>query len=308
MAGFPLTVALVRSASATREPVLRVVLYYDVFRHALHVAEVARLVGAPVEEAVDGLVAEGVLERVGPWVCLAGSRAHVARRRERGAAAERRWAAARGAAATLARFPWVRGVFVTGSLSKLSAEEGGDVDFLLLCAPGSVWTAKSSLHVLRRGVPEAVRNLYCTNYLLDVEHPLVDDRNAFTAMELATAVPMAGGAACAGFLRANAWAEGFVPGYAWSIERAERAPELPRRRIAGWVEAVGKPVRGPLERASIGLWSRFWDTKYSWLPAQDRAQRFKRRPEIATNHLHDFQDYVLREYRRRLDAHGLDGP
>ena len=39
-----------------------------------------------------------------------------------------------------------------------------------------------------------------------------------------------------------------------------------------------------------------------------RAQRFKRRAGVATNHLHDFQAYVLREVRARYDAVGLKRP
>jgi hypothetical protein len=60
-----------------------------------------------------------------------------------------------------------------------------------------------------------------------------------------------------------------------------------------------------LERAAIASWSAYWDRKYAWLPTSTRQQRFKRRPEIATNHLHDFQAYVLGEYERRCAAAGV---
>lgn len=280
------------------------VLYYDVFRHPLRVDEVERLCGADPEPAVSELLADGRLGREGRYVFAPGGAHHVATRRARSDRAERSWAVATRAARVLAGFPWVRGVLVTGALSKQSAVEGGDVDFLLLCAPGSVWTTKSTLHVLRRMLPEAARNLFCTNYLLDLDHLLIDDRNAYTAMELATAVPMYGREACVSLLAANGWAARHVPGFAWAVERARNAPPLPEgpRRL----EALGDPLRPRLEGWSMETWSRFWDHKYAWLPEADRRQRFKRRPEIATNHLHDFQDYVLGEYARRLAAAGVE--
>ena len=37
-----------------------------------------------------------------------------------------------------------------------------------------------------------------------------------------------------------------------------------------------------------------------------RNQRFKRRAELSTNHLHDFQGWVLGEVGARLAAQGLD--
>ena len=60
-----------------------------------------------------------------------------------------------------------------------------------------------------------------------------------------------------------------------------------------------------VERQAIGLWHSYWERKYAWLTPAARAQRFKRREEIATNHLHDFQDYVLREVGQRWTAAGV---
>lgn len=295
-------------ARASRPVVARMVAYYDVFRHPLTEAELARLAGGAVEEAVAALEAEGRLERVAGYVCLAGRAGDVERRRARSEAAERRWRAARAATAVLARFPFVRGIFVTGGLSKQSCPPDGDVDFLLIVEPGAVWTTKTALQGLRRPLPERARDWFCTNYLLAADHPVVDDRNAFTAMELATAVPMWGRGACVGFLEANRWAERYVPGLAWNVERARRAPPGRVAPLARAVEGALGPVQGAVEGRARAAWDRFWNRKYAWLDDEVRAQRFKRRAEVSTNHLHDFQDYVLAEYRGRLDALGVAPP
>lgn|GEM_PF-3024815 len=278
------------------------VLYYDIFSHPLTVAELEQLCGGSVAEALVALEAAGSVEREGPYVCRAGQRAHVPRRRARTVAAEEMWGEAQWAAALLARVPFVRGVLVTGGLSKRSSSRGGDVDFLLLVEPGWVWTTKSALQGVRRGMPERVRNLFCTNYLLATDHLLVDDRNAFTAMELATAVPVYGPEACVAFLEANRWAEAIVPGVAWNLERARHA--LPVHPPTAIERALG-PGRARLESTSRAAWARFWDRKYDWLEDGDRARRFKRRPELATNHLHDFQRYVLAELAARCAAEGI---
>jgi hypothetical protein len=300
------------SPIATRHPadrttlVLRMVCYYDVFRHPLTEAELARLTGVAVGPVVDALVAEGRVERAGGHVSVVGGGVHVTRRIARTAAAERRWPAARRAGRLLAGFPWVRAVLITGGLSKQSAEEDGDVDFLLLVEPGSVWTAKSALQGFRRALPERLRENFCTNYLLATDRLALDDRNVFTAMELATAVPLHGAAWCVALLDANeAWASAHVPGYAFNRERASHAPTHPPFAPTRLVEAAARPVGPALDRAAFSVWDTYWNRKYAWLSEATRDQRFKRRPEVATNHLHDFQAYVLTEYARRCAAVGV---
>ncbi len=282
------------------------VWYYDIFRHPLTDAELSRLCGFDVAPVVDALVAEGALERGGGHVCAPGRVGHVARRVERTAAAERRWPVARRAGRLLAALPWVRGVLVTGGLSKQSTEPDGDVDFLLLIEPGRVWATKSALQAFRRALPERARDWFCTNFLLATDRLLMDDRNLFTAMELATAVPLHGADACGALLAANrGWAERHVPGYAWSLARAANAPTHPPPAPTRVVEHAVAPFAPRIERAALAAWDRYWNRKYDWLPDATRDQRFKRRPEVATNHLHDFQAYVLAEYERRCAAAGI---
>jgi hypothetical protein len=282
------------------------VLYFDVFRHPLTEAELTRLVRpgdhAGVARACDTLVGRGLLEGDGAWRHRPGASRNVVRRRSRARHAERVWPWAHRAAAFLRSLPWVRGLLVTGSLSKNSAVPDGDVDFLVLVRPGRVWTLKTMLQGLRRALPHPARELFCTNYLMATDRLEVDDQNLFTAVELATAVPLAGREACVSLLEANGWARAFVPGLDWSIERAAALPpdDLP---------APGEPAAGGrVEAAAMRAFDRYWDRKYDWLDAGVRSQRFKRREGVATNHLHDFQGYVLREVDSRYRAVGLDRP
>lgn len=285
--------------------VLRMVMYFDVFHHPLTEPELTRLVAPDRPDAIltacDHLVGLGLLARNGRWRFRPGKGADIPRRRMRAQHAEVMWPWAVRAAEVLDRLPWVSGLMVTGSLSKNSAGPGGDVDFLVLVQPGRVWTLKTTLQAMRRVLPPQARDLFCTNYLLATDCLEIDDRNLYTAIELATAVPLTGRDACVALLEANGWARRFVPGLDWSIERAKN---LPHRPIVGPAQAGGIGER--VERAALGAWDRYWDRKYGWLAEDVRQQRFKRGDGVATNHLHDFQDYVLREVGARLDAAGLE--
>ena len=284
--------------------ILRMVHYFDIFHHPLTRAELTRLVapGQPdrVEQSCALLAQQAAVSLEGPWCAAPGRGYTIARRKARSIQAERIWPKARAAAAVLGRLPFVEGLFVTGSLSKNSLSADGDVDFLVLVSPGRVWTLKAALQLLRRPLPRAAHELMCTNYLLSTDSLVLDEQNLFTAMELVTAVPMLGRRACVSFLEANAWAADWIPGWSWSLERARRLP--PDRRAPGTApSAAGRA----LEATCLRTWDAYWDRKYSFLDRAVRARRFKRREDVATNHLHDFQGFVLTEVARRLEAAGL---
>lgn len=274
-------------------------LYFDVFRHPLRRDELGALGGPDVEPAVAAAVAEGLVEADARHVWRPGHGGDRARREERTTEAERQWRRARLAARWLAHVPFVRGVLVTGGLSKASAGPDGDVDFMLLVEPGRVWTVKAALHAVRRVMPGAVRESLCTNYLLATDALALPTRTMFHAVELATAVPMAGPEACAALLEANAWAGAFVPGLAFSRRRALAAP--PVQAHPGW-EAL---VPSGLEASGARVIDQLWERRYGWLGEAERARRFRRGAGVATNHLHDYSAWVNAEYARRCDEAGI---
>lgn len=283
------------------------VLYHDIFRHPLRLDELVYLCGKP-DEVARGLayaVAQNWVQTGGNWVFRPGRDADCAPRRERSACAERTWPRARRAAGLLARLPFVRGVLITGSLSKQSADPGSDIDFLLLVEPGRVWTVKLALQGFRRGMPELVRESLCTNYILSTDNLAIPRRNLYTAVELATAIPMHGPGACVALLQANVWANAFVPGYSASQSRAEWAAELPKSRLRTSAETAIPPQ---VEARAQSFVTSFWDRRYFWLSETDRQRRFQRGPGVATNHLHDFSGYVESEYASRMAELGVPRP
>ncbi len=274
------------------------------FRHPLRVDELSRLVGLE-GNAIDAAIQEASslgVERDGRWVYRTGRGEDRVPRQARARAAERLWRRAQLAAAALARVPFVRGVLVTGSLSKQSASDDGDIDFMLVVAPGRAWTVKSSLHGARRLLPPLARESLCTNYILDELSLAIPEHTMFTAVELATAVPMAGAEACVALVDANPWARRFVPGLDGSRQRAAMAPPI----LAP--HAVEARVPADWDDTARAVMQRFWAWRYRWLDELDRRKRFKQEAGVATNHLHDHSAWVAREFAARCEAHGVSLP
>lgn len=279
--------------------VLRLVLYFDVFDHPLSSAELAMWLGAGSADAIEALLAAGRLVATGDRLHLPGRDAGVPRRRERAIAAERLWPTARRSARFLAHFPWIRGVLVTGGLSKNSVGDDDDVDFLLLVDPGRVWLAKSALQLVRRALPPAGREALCTNYLLATDHLQIPapERDIYAAVELVTARPLFGPEACGALFAENLWVRNWFP--AFDPSAATRA--LPVRSRGRSLPALDR-----LDERARWAWDRYWLRKYRHLRAEDLALRFRRDPHVSTNHLDDWRAPVLDQWRVRLAAHGID--
>jgi hypothetical protein len=292
-----------RARVAHHDDVVRLTLYHDIFHHPLTVEELAALCGPQTPAAIAAAVARGALESDGRLVWRRGRAGDCERRRKRSEAAERLWSRARASARVLGTLPFVRGVLVTGSMSKRSAAEGGDIDFLLLVEPGRVWTTKALIQGVRRALPEWARAASCANYLLSTDALAVTPQTMYTAVELATAIPMANPEACVALVDANPWVRRFVPGIAWSRARCALAAPLPPKLPLS--EAlVPRALEGPAERWVTG----FWDRRYAWLSQAERERRFRRGAGVATNHLHDFSRWVEEEFATRLNSFGVAPP
>jgi hypothetical protein len=277
---------------------LRIVLYFDVFDHPLSEAELAEWLGAGGPSRVEALIAGGRLVSRDGRLCLPGREALAARRRERAVAAERLWPTARRSAALLARFPWIRGILVTGGLSKNSVGPDADVDFLLLVDPGRVWLAKSALEVVRRALPRAGREALCTNYLLSTDSLAIPevDRDIYAATEIVTARPLYGPAACSALFAANPWVRRWFPGF--------RGDDAVRAAPLGPAPARSPRLDG-LDGLARRAWDRYWTHKYRHLDPGVISRGFRREPHVCANHLDDWRAPVLARWRERLAAHGV---
>src|SRR5262249_18548698 len=114
--------------------------------------------------------------------------------------------------ALLYRFPFVRGIGISGSLSKNFADEKADIDFFIITSKNRLWIARTLMHLFKKLTYLAGRqHWFCMNYYVDEEAMLIEEKNIFTAIELLTLVPVAGNGTLDSFFHVNAWAMDYFP-------------------------------------------------------------------------------------------------
>ncbi len=248
--------------------ILRTLVYADLFDYPLILPEIHRYliaVPAPLFEVNQSLrrspwLADRIAERRGLWM-LRG-REHLSELRpQRAAAAARLWPHALRYGRILAAFPYVRMVAVTGALAVDNVEDGDDIDYLIVTATGRLWLCRAMVIGLVRWAARAGIAL-CPNYFLSERALALEDRNLFTAHELAQMIPIAGERIYWRMRALNAWTIRFLPnagGPPWKIELTSAS----WRWITAGLEALG--------HTPLGAWLEAWEMRR-------KIRRFNARP------------------------------
>lgn len=290
-------------AGRLHSAVLSTVVYADGFDFPLLPAEVHRdLIGlrttmAATESALDRIIAAGDLEHAGAYVVLPGRRGLADLRRERAQRAARMASAAARLGTFLSSLPYVRMVGLTGSLAVGNPDAAADYDYLLVTAPGRLWTVRALAVLLVRLARRAGLSL-CPNYLLTTRALALPRRDLYTAHELAQVVPLTGAATYQRLLAANAWATRWLP---------NRFPLAAPPTADAWAATAARASGEALLRGSLGDRFERWEAarKQARL-SRSGAGRFT--AEVCEGHFGMGRRRTLPRFAARCAALGIALP
>jgi len=293
-----------RRRAAALSSILRTLAYFDVFRHPLTSDEVLafscarRPAPSEVEDLLQELHRDGVIANVGAYWGLRITEADVRARHEDAARAEARMPKARRMARRIARTPFVRAVFVSGSLSKGRLATDGDIDFFIITAPGRLWLARTLLIAYKKLFLLNSRRDFCINYFLDTDHLAVEDRNRFTATEVITLLGLHGNGTRDAFFRANQWAFELLPAASVPhVPEVDAGSEGPK---AFWERVLGGSLGEALDSWSMVLTWRYWRWKFNDMDPRTFDLALRTRTYVSKHHPRNFQRRVLDAYHERL--------
>ena len=293
--------------SDTREHILTTLVYFDIFNYPLLVEEIHRFHGKPssrseIEEGLKLLVQENIICYLDGFYSVKNDIALVAKRKRANMLAKKQMIIARKAAWVLSRFPFVRGLAISGSLSKNYGDEKADIDFFIITAPNKLWIARTILHLFKKMTYLTGRqNRYCMNYFVDESVPLIEEKNIFTAMEIITLVPMYGKNTFDDFINTNAWVSDYFP---ICKANSNLAPEIQKGILSTMIERIFNTGFGNwLDNWLMSITDRRWKKKVS-----SKRMNSKGNPMgmLVSRHCSkpnpkNFQDKVVSEFRIRIE-------
>lgn len=210
------------SSETLEQAVFHTLAYADIFDYPLTAPEVHRYLTshrASREEVTRALSDATLFGRRGEYFTLRGREEIIQTRKRRAVTAARLWPKAVRYGRMIAALPFVRMVAVTGSLAMNNADEGKDIDYMIVTAPRHLWTCRAlSLLIARIAKLEGVH--LCPNYLVTTNALELKEHSLYVAHEVAQMIPLSGVETYAEMCRLNCWFHEYLP-------NASEAPALP---------------------------------------------------------------------------------
>lgn len=253
-----------------------------------------------VLRAANSLADDQVVFRYEDFYCIQPAESIVQRRKKGNQAAERFLQLASKKASFIAKFPFVRAVMASGSLSKGYMDEKSDLDFFIITAPRRLWIARTLLVIYKRLFLLNSHKYFCVNYFVDERHLEIEEKNLFTATELATALPLYGAQYYQQLMAMNPWLKKVFPNYT-----PRPTDDVPKASVSGpkkFMETVINVLPADrLESFCRGItynrWKRLYAREY---PAVDFDIAFKSREYASKNHPQNFQRRVMDLYSKKI--------
>src|SRR5262249_9494002 len=139
--------------------------------------------------------------------------------------------------------PFVRMVAVTGALAMDNLADD-DVDYLIVTEPGRLWLCRALVVGVVRSA--ALRGIeLCPNYFISENALELEERNLFTAHEVAQMVPLAGMATYQRLRELNRWSDEYLPNAGGPPRRLAQTEPGTRARDTSWNGHCGVARRTP---------------------------------------------------------------
>jgi hypothetical protein len=282
---------------------IKTILYFDIFSYPLLEEEIINYCNIP---DIDPLISRKILENLKKrhlinyyegYYFIGADNWVVDKRIEENKRADRRMKAARIFTRIISNFPYVRAVFISGSLSKHVMKNDSDIDFFIVTESGRLWFCKALLTIFKRIVLVNSHRNFCLNYFIDTNTLSIPDRNVYTATEIAFLLPMYNYLLYRRFLDANRW-------YRYDYPNKKESNEFIHIKPFGlkylFEFAFNNFLGNAFDQLSYKVLTGFWEKKYSYLGEKKYSRNIQSTKNVSKFHPDSYQERVLDDLERKM--------
>lgn len=197
--------------------ILATLAYFDMFDYPLTYGEIFLFLGEKhcqleFKEALNCLVSAKKVYQFDTFFSLKNDYLIVIRRNRGNQKAAQMITKAKEVGRLLIKFPYVRGIGISGSLSKNYADDKSDIDLFIITAKNRLWVARTLMHCFKKFTFLVNKqHHYCMNYYIDEQQLQIAEKNIYTAIETDTLIPLEGELVFEKFYAANSWSRVLLP-------------------------------------------------------------------------------------------------
>lgn len=282
---------------------LKKLIYFDIFDYPLMPIEVIKYCnysGLTLEkgvEVLDELLHDNIINFECGYYYLGSDKNKIKRRIDGNLLANKKMKPAENYSALISKFPFVRAVFISGSLSKNFMKPDSDIDFFIIVEPGKLWLCRALLTLYKKVFLLNSRKNFCLNYFVDTNSLTIPDKNVFTATEIAFLKPMYNYSLYEKFLEANNWIRFEFP----NMEFQANTINIKQGRFQKFLEFIFDNKLGEqLEKISFSIILSFWRRKFKDMSPKRFSLNLRSQHNVSKHHPNGFQERVLRSYSQKI--------
>lgn len=196
----------------------------------------------------------------------------------------------------ISSFPFVRGIAISGSLSKNYASDEPDIDYFIITEANRLWIARTLLHLFKKlTFITGHQHYYCMNYFIDTEALNLAQRNQYAAIELVTLLPAYNFLLIEKLMKHNGWLGDFLPNHPVQLKKDYLISERnqPGKHFIEKMLNLLSPDK--LNRMLMKITDRKWRKKWrhaSYTP-EEYQQALQTEIHISKNHPDNYEKFVL---------------
>jgi hypothetical protein len=249
-----------------KNSILKVLVYYELFEYPLLIEEIYCFLDKKVSlfqlrENLEYLTKNEFIYKIDRFYSLRNDRRLVDKRMLENSRAQSLLLTANKISQFLFRFPFVRGIGISGSLSKNVAGKNADIDYFIITKANRLWIARTIMHFFKKFTfITGHQHWYCMNYYIDEEQLQIEEKNIFIATELMTLIPVCGNESMNKFFHSNDWAKTYFPNY--GFKGTDSLNTASPGKIKRLIETVFNNNMGDLlDNYFMNLTTRRWISK-----------------------------------------------
>jgi hypothetical protein len=298
-------------ANKPGESILRALAYFDIFQYPLLAGEIKRFSDQPTDEiffekTLEQLLYDKKIFRFYDFYSLQNNFLLAEKRIQGNHRAQLLLPKAMKIGRFLFRFPYVRAIGISGSLSKNYADEKADIDFFIIAKANRLWIARTLMHLFKKlTFITGHQHFYCMNYYIDETALELKDKNIFTAIEIKTLLTVCGKKALDSFFTTNKWADDFFPFCNYRHLQNAESPSPWFKNFFEWI--LNSKTGDRLDNYLMKLSARRWKKKQQKGKRNEKGQTMGliTSKHFARSNPESFQERLLELYDQKLAALNL---
>jgi len=294
------------SISPAASAVIKALVYFDIFKYPLTLTEIQKYASfafhhlSELETALQWLQEQLIVYRFGEFYTLQNEYNLITRRQAGNQQALQVMDVAFNKSKLIHKFPFVRSVNISGSLSKNYFDATTDIDFFVIAKPGRIWICRFLLTIYKKIFLLNSRKYFCINYYVDVNNLEIPDKNLFSATEIVTLNNQTGAFYYQQFIAENSWVQSYFP----SFRAADSKNNIDK--ITGSKKVIEKLLSGKIgdvvETLSYRLTSYFVARKYKQIKKDEFDVNMRLNKTASKHHPQGFQFKVLSAFNNTCTA------